>query len=193
MTPYIPSAYVDKMVYEPAWAMDSRSRTLIRRRLWFGRLGWFVATLLGVMLLWRATTQQREMSVLLQRLDAVEKVEQDVLVDSTYAAQRDTGRRQNVVMDTKDTGTSRKNAQDVPKGSMKDKDRDVDARNAPLLDRHTKLKRASWADIENLFVLSVEHRRSQTHLVLADFLQWGFIYGDWVDKRRVGSSRCQSS
>jgi len=137
------------------------------------------------MLLWRATTQQREMSVLLQRLDAVEQVEQDVLVGSTYEAQRDTDRRQSVLVDTKNTGTRRKIDQDIPKSSINERHGDVDARNAPLLDRHTEVKTASWASIENLFVLSVEHCRSQTPLVLADFSQWGFIYSDWVDKRRI--------
>lgn len=173
------------MAYEPAWAMDSRSRALIRRRLWFGRLGWFVAALLGVMLLWRATTQQREMSVLLQRLDAVEQVEQDVLNGSTHEAQRDSNRRQNVLVGTRETGAHANAGQDVPKSSTNVADRDVTARNVPLLDKHIKLNRASWADIENLFVLSVGHRRSQTHLVLADFLQWGFIYSDWLNKRRI--------
>jgi hypothetical protein len=141
------------MLYEPAWAMDSRSRTLIRRRLWFGRLGWLVATLLGATLLWRASMQRRELSVLLQRLDAVEQAEQDMPGVLAYAAQRDDGRRQNVIVGTKETGSHRDEEQDVSRGLTAERDRDVAARNVPLLNRHTKVKTASWANIENLFVL----------------------------------------
>jgi len=159
MAPYIPSAYADKMSYEPAWAMDSRSRTLIRRRLWFGRLGWLVATLLGAILLWRASMHQRDMSDLLQRLDAIEQAEQDEQDVVTEKSQRDNGPYQTVIVDTNDAGSRRIDNQDVLRSLSDDRDRDVTERNVPLLDRHNNQKGASWANMKNLFVLLVEHRR----------------------------------
>jgi len=153
MSRYIPSAYADKMSYEPAWAMDSRSRTLVRRRLWFGRLGWLVATLLGAILLWRASIQQRDMSDLFRRLDAVEQAEQDVL-----QLPRDNGQHQNVIVDTKATGSHTKDDQDVYRNLRDDRDHEVEVSNVPLLDRHTKENGASWANMKNFFVLLVGHR-----------------------------------
>jgi len=93
------------------------------------------------------------MSDLFRRLDAVEQAEQDVL-----QLPRDNGQHQNVIVDTKATGSHTKDDQDVYRNLRDDRDHEVEVSNVPLLDRHTKENGASWANMKNFFVLLVGHR-----------------------------------
>ena len=151
-----PSYPTKEHFYEPAWAQTHHTRSLVRRRLWLGRSGWLLAFILGSFLLWRMKTQEREVSVLINRLTALEQEEGSPQVWGAAPFARPGGPK--AVIGDRIEGLGRESGHGLPESLGGDGNTGllVDTRDANqvVLSDVSKVKEGrSWADINTLFVL----------------------------------------